>query len=318
MRAFSLRKNLFVYVLVLVSSLYTAVSLAAPACADLFGSKPKTASSKTPLSADRIQENIWALREKGQHKKAEELESRLEDILLNDEIVNIEQLGAVVSKLGDEPGSRENTYLITFRSGVQAVGKDNKQREDANTSEKEIAASIVDRLFKINRVPMTVRRTVPYTVRGRTYPKSMSLQYFVKDVRQGGQRDINLYSPVARLFDFLIDYSDGRRQAKSDNYLIDKNGREILIDNESGFNTKWEDADQSLQRRIRSFLRGLQIAKVSIKDAAPDKATFENLKNVSADEIRTRLDGVIHPKEIEYLIYRRDAYVHHMQRYVEP
>lgn len=309
-----LYKYLFAFTIALLSILSTDVVFAAPACEGLFG-KAKI-SSKRVAKPDGIQEAIWSLRSQGNLKKALELESRLEDILLNDEILNIELLGAVVSKLGDEPGSRENTYLITFRSGVQAVGKDNKQREDSNTSENEIAASIVDRLFHINRVPLTVRRIVPYTVRGRVYPKSMSLQFFMVGLRQGGERALNLYSPRARLFDFLINYSDGRRQAKSDNYLLTHDGREILIDNESGFHTRWEDPKKSLDRHVVQFLKSLQFAGVKPREAAPDKEVFERLKQVSPDEIRAALNGVIHVKEIEYLIMRRDAYVKYMQRYI--
>ncbi len=147
----------------------------------------------------------------------------------------------------------------------------------------------------------------------------MSVQYFVHDLQDGFSRQ-HRYRPESWLTDYLIAYSDmisSRFRNKQDNYLLDDQGGQILIDNASSFTTDWQSGNKALKQEWSTLLYALEKEKLSLKDIAPSREVFDKLRAPTSEEIRNHLQGKLPTQEVENLIMRRDYYVKRMSQYIE-
>ncbi|MES2770270.1 MAG: hypothetical protein V4596_14095 [Bdellovibrionota bacterium] len=299
-----------IVVLFIFLFIFALTARAEQACVSLFSTSNSSfdESISSLISQNKLQEAIWEIRRQGFPDDAKKLESQLRSILVTDKIKRIHFLGEILS---ENDGTTEALHIL-FHSGVSAVAKYKRgDGENRNAPRSEIAAYEVSQLFQLHNVPMTVKRKI----RGQ----QMSVQYFVRDLPNGFSRS-HRYHPESWLTDYLIAYSDmvsSRFRNKADNYLLDNQDRQILIDNASGFNTDWQSGNKALAQEWETLLYALNKEKLSLKDIAPSREVFAKLKAPTSGEIRNHFHTKLPKQEIENLILRRDHYVKKMSQYIK-
>lgn len=259
---------------------------------------PAPRSAEEFRSAGLIQEAIWAYREEGLARAADELEAELIKRMERD------RLGEVDSEFVN--GSME-LYPLKLSSGILGIFKPDDPDLAPETSYKnEVAASKLDRLFELNLVPITVTRTF----RGR----GGSLQYFASGLPNGWRMPTR-FSPEAWFFDFLIAQDDGvvhRFVDKLDNVLVRSSTRQVLIDNASSFFGIWDEENDERNTRLSwnaLITYPLRRMGLRLRDIAPSPELRGRIAAVTDDQIRATLRGLLPRPEIERVILRRARYL---------
>jgi len=215
------------------------------------------------LQADkRYQEAAWAFREAGHHQ-ATTLEKKVLEILKSGAVTNAVPLG----------GGKTYSWLFSLGKDIQAVFKPDYDKK-INDSDREIAASVVDRLFGFDFVPLTIKRTFGEF--------TGSLQYFVQNAKLGFETRI-FREDVGDLafFDFLIGFPDRHWN----NYLI-LEGKIVAIDHGMAFSSKGQDED--------TFPKG-----------RPTNTFLTKLSRIHPYRIRQELKEYLSPDSLESLLARR-------------
>lgn len=245
------------------------------------------------LDAQRYQEAIWFLNGKKQRALGENLRDALSLYMSTAEIAEVKPLG----------GGSTPTEKVTFKNGVSAAFKAKVSFWHngiflggylSTNIRSERAAYLIDEMLELDIVPMTVLRDV----NGRYG----SLQYFVKDAVMVLKAPENKRQKPARLMllDFLIKNID--RGPTNFMYLAS-------MDRHVGIDCSW-----SLRNtRLFSNLKALGVDKRSSdekkrkfpKDAVPSHEDYVRLKNLQPEEIRKKLDGLIHDEALDKLVKRR-------------
>jgi hypothetical protein len=237
--------------------------------------------SARQLKADhRLQEAEWLLRRAGRVQQAERTHAELEQVLGQGRVLHMRRLGH---------STFSEVQKVELTGGVSGVWK----REGATlrpggdqAPRKEIAASRIDRLLGLGRVPLTVARTID----GR----SGSLQYFVRDVASGSSLGMHSWN-ASRSLQFL-DALMANWDRHGDNFLVDAQGRQIAIDHNLAF-------DERKYRRPADLLR-----------LVPSRAVYLKLKALPDGRLRAGLADVLLPDELDALVRRKHELVEILDR----
>lgn len=185
------------------------------------------AGSSRAQSTVNLQLRIWNLRAAGQTNEADALERLLERYLLTG---HFEVIGLMIGG-----GSDAGIQLIRYDDGTEAVMKGRAGMRLPHRVNAVVAAFRVDQLYRVDRVPVAVRRYVDGVAR--------AIQIRVNGLRRttlgpGFMRQV----PEINFFDALIAdgdqrISDARLLAlgRFDNLSEAPNGRVVLHDHEYAF-----------------------------------------------------------------------------------
>jgi hypothetical protein len=240
------------------------------------------------ISEFKLQEAVWRLRDLKCEEDALVLEEAINTYIFSDAQVD----PSAVANLG---GGFTTTKLITFPApDIKGVYKPKPVFDKGNFNlqtikdsmvsnyKKEIAAYKIDKLLKLNHVPITKVAQVN-GAKG-------SLQYFISEANSARDlNDVDYHHPLKsgkwthsrgrtelprtiRLFDFFIN----NRDRNLDNYLISDDGRIILIDH------GWTFVAPS-SKPSKQFLLKL----------IPKREVYENVKALHEDQ--ARIDAELKP-----------------------
>jgi hypothetical protein len=232
--------------------------------------------SARQLKADhRLQEAEWLLRRAGRIQQAERTHAELEQVLGQGRVLRMRQLGR---------STFSDVQKVDLAGGVSGVWK----REGGTlhpggdqAPRKEIAASRLDRLLGLGRVPLTVARTID----GRPG----SLQYFVRDVASGSSLGMHSWN-ADRSLQFL-DALMANWDRHAGNFLINAQGHQIAIDHNLAF-------DEQKYRRPADLLR-----------LVPTRAVYLKLKALNDATLRAELADVLLADELDALVRRKHELV---------
>jgi hypothetical protein len=104
-----------------------------------------------PASLSIPQGAVWNLRERGLTKEAAQLEEYFKNILLNEPITKVAELG----------GGFTDSHIVQFSNGIVAVIKgDDPKMGIKDSHANEVAAFLVDKAAGLNLIPLTVTREI--------------------------------------------------------------------------------------------------------------------------------------------------------------
>jgi hypothetical protein len=223
------------------------------------------------LGQRKLQEAEWALRRRGKHQRADQLQRRVEAILSHGRVLQVRHF---------RPGTMSTLKQVDLEGGITALfkreGPDSRDGGD-QAPRKEIAAWRIDRLLQLGVVPVTVRRTI-HGERG-------SAQYFVRDVQSGDSLGMHSWN-VSRTVQFL-DALLANWDRHPGNFLIDRAGRHIAIDHNLAF-------DEGRYVRPGDQLR-----------LVPSRRVYQNLKALEDVRLRNELADFLAPHELDGLVRRK-------------
>ncbi len=172
--------------------------------------------------------------------------AEIEFALKNSEILSQVNLVEYLKSIGNHGTGTSESYLVELSSGHFGVFK--PEGSDLSGSKGEVAAYLLSEYLQLHVVPPTVIRTI----NGMTG----SLQLFMKtdtDMKASKEVETTALSRV-KLKDWqkvnLLHFLIGQWDRHIGNFLIDRNGHLIAIDNETMTNpVKWRLGEYPWQRR---------------------------------------------------------------------
>ena len=266
-----LRRVLFSFVAAL---LIPFEGRAAPRCEGLFGALFASPAASLQITA-------WRALERGEGDLARELESRLENLLLHDEILKVEKWSGGVSE----------SYRIHFKSGLKALYKPSpefwKSRVRAWLSggstnpSAEVDAYRIDRELELGVVPVTVEREI------NGGKGSLQLWVEAEVLRGEGRRREEM-----KVLDYLIQNSD--RQPRN---ILTSDGQVVAIDHGISFPVSWNHSGNVRPPLLKALRR-----------SAVHERVYRRLKNTFTPERVRTLLGDRYPKPvIDAVVERRNA-----------
>ncbi len=242
-------------------------------------------SGTHPIIDSSVQLKIWEAMEAGKGAEGTELKNELLETLCSDDYTK---------KEADLGGTHKN-YLITFKSGIQAIFKNiSDHNKNFCTVEAEIGASIVDHFFDLNVVPTTIFRMIE--------GEEGSLQVFIPGAKNGNKiitrmtpREIDdlltahLKLDAIMILDYLI-YNEDRNEG---NWLLLPNNRAIAIDNAFSFpDHSTTDPFYPLEStsRIAAYLAHQPLVKDKMLNFDPQTLRSQLTPYLSAPLIQEALD----------------------------
>lgn len=223
--------------------------------------------------------NIWKHRSENSLVNADQLESTLEDILINGAILADEPIGIGVS------GAR----LLELDNEVKGVFKVGDNWASDITS--EIAAYKVDKIFNFDLVPITVQRKIGN--------EKGSVQLFVSEAKMASEVKSAIIIKENRAKLEILDYLILNSDRHKDNYLISQHGKIIAIDHGISFNNS--------SHAYKSKRRPIFTQKVfDYLGTQEGKKLMSVLKSTTDKEIKKELRGILKEKNIRSLIIRKN------------
>ena len=268
------------------------------------------------ISEHRLQEALWRLRDLNLDDEAVKLEAAIDEQILGDQAAaqsGVENLG----------GGFTTTKLINFPlQDIRGVYKPKtgsfftksnfrlQTLKDSMVSnyKKEIAAYKIDRLLRLNHVPIT-KMTHYHGEKG-------SLQYFISDATVARNvNDVDIHNPqksgkwsaskgrtelprTIKMFDWFIN----NRDRNLDNYLISDDGRVVLIDH------GWTFVAPTTAP-TKDFLKKL----------IPKQSVYENVKALHDNEklIDDELKDLLGSRNLASFKSRLRTFVHFVEKRIK-
>ena len=244
------------------------------------------------------QQDIWKLREKGDLAHARELEVALAHSLENDKVVRVVPFLA---------GGAQGKQLVTLESGIQGVwatmdGIDGSWKN-------EVASSIIDRLYSLNRVPMTV----PRIING----KKGSLQLFISNFKVPTDEAFRKHT-LSQEFWFTQFVGNDSNKMDARGELKKKDGigfrgssKEILVDNNETFGVSANHSPKDIEFNFDFSIVGAVRDKLHapLQTLVPPPVQLAAWKAIEDRQFRASLRGVLPKKAIDQAIERKNYYL---------
>lgn len=256
-------------------------------------------SAKGLYKEGKLQEAAWFLNEQAtaeSFEKANEVLGRLEEILQKAEIRSVTK-----NSLG---GATKPQLLQFSDKGVKGIFKP-KSLHLSSHFNFEIAAYIIDRMFRFDFVPMTIVRTIDGQIG--------SIQYFVGGCHEAKEDESYRKSSLLNAFDYLVRNMD----RNSGNVLINSelSGREVAIDHGLTFSfSKWA-------RTCRFFSDDLGFKRDPVRSQVFDirkdleqfrvpMRVFQRLSRTTKHQLKHEVGKWLPDAEIDSLFARLQRLVH--------
>ncbi|MGZ3744638.1 MAG: hypothetical protein ACXWRE_09865 [Pseudobdellovibrionaceae bacterium] len=212
--------------------------------------------------------------------------SQMEKKLMSGKIKNVKKMG----------GGINSTFIVTFEDGTKGVWKPHAEIWGSNYRAEVLAYEISNK-FGFGLVPPTVERVYKGKVGSvQLFRDDGKVPLFRDDdeaplIPKSRNRKLTSEFQKQSLFDYLID----NRDRHSDNYLVDKKGKVISIDNGLSFTGKGNHPQsfESREHDIREFLQ-----------TPAGRNIFKRLKNTRLDTLEEEANKYLGKEDAKNLIQR--------------
>ena len=259
----------------------------------------QTLTANTPAVTKNHYQNYQDLLSKGQIEQAQIYEKKLSNILQNDKMEFVGDIGVGIA----------GAKYVKFPDGTLGIWKSDKMGEYSLKygANSEIMAYKVDKKLDLNRVPITVPRKLNDT--------DGTVQLMVGDLKKS---ELVNYPNETKLFDDLISNSDRHNK----NYLLTNDGRLVAIDHgmaSKKYLIQSTTFNQDVAEEIRnydvlhSFSGGDPVAKIKtinmLSSMIGEKKSYLKLKNTTDAEWTALLKPDMNNTRIEQFLKRRQEIV---------
>ena len=253
------------------------------------------------VSKSKYQEAVWLLDSKGYQQEANLLRNYLKHLLQQ----------SVLTEVVDMPGLPGATKPIIVNLSCRLKGVFKKKSKHPSSNYKaEVAAYMIDELYKFNLVPMTIVKKIKN--------KIGSLQYYIEEAVPAQTQIGYIKSNRLNIFDYIISNKD----RNIGNVLL-LHDREIAIDH--GLSLEKNNSLGSflnnldiLKKNIRYKVDPIRSLHFSIKDFPAlydDKEIYSNLKKATLNQLHYHLEGFLSKSQIRKVYQRIRKYLARMKVY---
>lgn len=259
--------------------------------------------SQVLIRGRRVQQAIWELREAGYDAAADGIEAQLKNKLATDKIVKRVKLD----------GGKTESYLVTYEDGTQAVFKPGNQAHPAANHLNEIAEHVVDRYFKLDRVPVTVEGSYngrmgsfQYFVRGARTAKELNADA-AKAAVAAGKEAPALIRPDWKIR--FLDFLTGNTDRNTGNYMMIEGARprQVAVDHGLAF----EAENPRVISKMNDALKGAD----QVRELLPTLEIYERLQSMTPEVIRSELGPYLNDENLNIVIEQRRILLDKVKRF---